>query len=446
MVKINHHDPKLGTRNQKLNYGILPIMKANKKPRHGEETTKRDFPQNCPVEKPCDVFDWKTQILLPVSVAFVSALIGGAFPFLSQYCISHSDLSKECGELKTQLRVCQSVLEDKVERIDEQRARIESLEGRLLARESQLNAKADFCELLKIKYYEKSGIAITNDAALARLMAQGETSGNQQSAAEPPTRMLITGPVAKRLGLTDDMTMREKIVKGWRTPLLVDNLPGVFLPAADDILDGYLGFLDALAANDLEKATASAQKAQARLAPILEPFLCRGAQIDVRLGIVAASVYQSVAEDALSRGDLARAAYLMGVAAGVLGEKPPPHLLAMESAVVQRLSEGRIGYFTRHIADAIAAAKDENYTYQIHEELAKLGYLQLFLPNKEGTDIGERIDWNKFGKGRVVHTRPTFVRDGAVWSTRWIGKGRYEEYNLSATFKRTLGAVGMKQQ
>ena len=98
-------------------------------------------------------------------------------------------------------------------------------------------------------------------------------------------------------------------------------------------------------------------------------------------------------------------------------------------------------YIAAHCEEAIVRNQewyDEEYTYEIHKELAELGYLQMYLPNKEGTDIGEKIDWQKMFKGKKINLRPTFLKNGDIWSTRWIGLGKYEEYNLSAEFRHLV--------
>ena len=86
---------------------------------------------------------------------------------------------------------------------------------------------------------------------------------------------------------------------------------------------------------------------------------------------------------------------------------------------------------------------DQKYFAEILNELAKLGYLQRFFPNKDGTDIGELIDWKKLC-GRKLELRKLENRNGDIWSTRWRGFGEYEEFNLSQEFRQNVKASPLK--
>ena len=395
-------------------------------------------------------FNWRTQMLYPVVVAMITTLITCVSVNVREYFVNVSDIKKRSVVLETDLKIAQALVHEKNDRIAEHRARIMSLEGCVYTKDLELSAKDRFCEFLKIKVYENGGMLFTNAQVIADVMAATNAAKSLATAKkdivdiEKARRLLTTGSVGQRLGLIDGMSVRDKIVQGWNAPLLRDLKPGLFIPAPNNVLDLCLAIYDSLCTNDVEGAVSAAYKAYDVLRPIVDPFIMRGAEMDVRLCLLTSMAYQWVAEDQFVKGNYNKAASLMGTAAGVLGSKPPPELLAKESAVLCRALNGTCGYFTKHMADVVKQVNDDEYFYEIHNELAKLGYLQLYFPDETGTNIGKKIDWGGVFKGKKLDIRPTYKKNGDIWSTRWMGLGRYEEYNLSEEFRRTLKAVDAK--
>ena len=387
-----------------------------------------------------DNFDWRVQLALPVGVAFVASAIS----LFGEYMIKTSAINEKCHDLESELKVERARVNEKNEMIADQRSRIALLEGNVLSKNHELSVKENLCEYLKAMYYDKRGTMLTNDKDIVQAMVKTNYTGcSAKGGIEhidlvEAKRLLTTGTVNDRLGLEKDISPRDFMLKGWEKPLFRDLKPGIFLPTPNGVLECGLSIFDALCTNDIERAVVEARKAHRLLSPVVDVVINKGAEIDVRLSLLISLAYQYVAEDEFCRGNKRRAASLIGTAAGVLGPKPPPLLLARESAMVYRAMEGKCGYYTEHISDAIKYANDEEYTYEIHKELAELGYLQMYLPNKEGTDIGEKIDWQKMFKGKKINSRPTFLKNGDIWSTRWIGLGKYEEYNLSAEFRHLV--------
>lgn len=393
-------------------------------------------------------FDWRVQLALPVVVA---CAVSGISIF-GEYLVKTSAINEKCLSLESDLKVEKARVIEKNELIVNHRARISTLEGMVQLKSNELSIKDSVCELYKVKYYEKTGKMLSKDSDLCQaIVASNSThsSGNEGCrgvSREEAKRLLTAGSVAERLGLSGNLSMRDKVKKGWSVPLMMEQRPGVFLRAPDGVLEAGLAMIDALCTNDIDQVVVAAHKAHRLLSPLIDPVVLKSAEIDVRLAQIVSMAYHWVAEDEFSRGNFRNAAYLIGTAAGVVGPNPAPFLLAKESAIQYRSMNGKSGYFTNHIADATKYNNDPNYFYEIHNELAKLGYLQLYYPNASGTDLGEKIDWTKIFKGKRLQLRSTYEKNGDIWSTRWIGLGKYEEYNLSAEFRHMVKMIGKGAQ
>lgn len=366
-----------------------------------------------------------------LGAAFIAGL--GAFgPFLSDWLVRHSDLADENADLKSRCELTDakleaaqkeigqikenhaSIIKEKDDRIAEQRERIASIER-------QLNTKEIELKLYEINKGDSKGKMLTRDADIAPM---------------------LKGTIRERLGLAEGLPPEEMLRKTWNSPLLVEMLPGVIIPAPSGMLEQSLEMLTLYSKTNFEAAARIANKLVPRIDPMVAKFVFQGAHIDCRFSTLASEAYKIAAEDAFFKKDFKRAANLMGLAAGIVGPKPSPELLAKEAIMAYRASDFSQGIFTVHIGDAIKRANnDPEYIYQIHEKLAQLGYLQLYLPNKEQTDIGEKIDWSKGCPGKQVHTLITFKKGDDVWSIRWAGFLKFEEYNLSQEFRESLKKV-----
>lgn len=394
-----------------------------------------------------DKYDWRTQVLLPLIVA----VLVSALSFVSEYVIKYSAISEKCQGLESELKEKTAVIGEKNERIAEQREWITQLEVRLYSKSQELSVKENLCEYLRAMYYGREGkmLLCEDDAiqfmSITNNLTRLEDKGEKRHELEYAKKLLSKGTVIERLGLPMGLSYRDYIQNGWERPLFMGLKPGVFIPAPKGLLEQGLAIYDAVQTNDFNRAVIAAHKAYRLLSPIVDPVVNRGAEIDVRLALVVSWAYRYVAEDEFSSGNYEKAINLIGTASGVLGPKSQPRLLAIESAMLYRATNGGCGYFTKHMADAIKYADDsEDYAYQIHNELARLGYLQLYFPNKDGTDIGERIEWSNVFRGKKLHIRPTYEKNGDIWSTRWVGFDKYEEYNLSKEFRHQIKKLGIK--
>ena len=365
---------------------------------------------------------WNT-VIMPL----IATIIGGAVMLLSNYLVEHSKLAKKCKELENKKDVAEALVREKDGRISEYRERVIVLENKISANET-------IQEMYKVALYHHTGKLLKSEDEVLAASAPAEKKQTESASEYKP------GSIGEQLGLTKGMSLREKLDKAWDTKLKIESGPGIFLPARRELLDIYYQLVDLEAKQEYNAMPQVAMKGFREIDPKVRPFI-NGAQVDRRFALVASLIYRVIAEKALHDGKFDIAAELMGCAAGLGGPRPDSLLLAMESATAYRKSRGTTGYFTQHIRDVTKGDKNNDYLYEIHDKLARLGYLQLFLPNKEDTDIGERIDWDKFFNGKHVHVRSTFERNGDVWSTRWIGLGKYEEYNLSAEFRATCQAL-----
>ena len=395
-----------------------------------ERTTKKDFV----VKKSDKENNTKADKVFEVKATVVSAVIVGAIGIIAScvtdYLTSNSKNAKRCDELEAEIRQKNSLLSEKDgriadqhERIADQRTEISDLKQAVQSKDNQIAIKQHDINFYQMKVFEQTGRIITHN----------------------DEEMLTTakGTMKERLGIDDKRPLLDQIKETWNKPLAVESLPGVFLPAPQGIIDSYLKMVNHYATNDYSNSVAIARRMYGQIATMIEPF--KGVQIDGRFGIVACEVYRIMAEDAFHSGQYRKAAYLMGQSAGLVGKTPPAFLLALESAMICRAGWSQ-GFFTQHIADAIKVDNvnnDQKYFAEILNELAKLGYLQRFFPNKDGTDIGELIDWKKLC-GRKLELRKLENRNGDIWSTRWRGFGEYEEFNLSQEFRQNVKVSPLK--
>ena len=398
-------------------------------------------------------FDWRIQVGVPIGVALITSLVACITTGFQKYFVEISAIAEKCKSLESDIKVAQSLISEKNERIADQRAQIASLEGLVQTKTIELTNKDNLCEFLKVKYFDKSGRILAKDSDVIKAMQSTNLVSEKVVIRQGITdlgemrRLLTSGTVIQRLGLREDMSPRNMMLKGWNIPLLRLSKPGVFIPAPDGVLDAGLAILDALSTNNLKEVIAASRKAYRILSPIVDPVIMRGSEMDVRLSVIVSMAYRWVAEEEFSLGNYKMAADLIGTAAGVVGPKPPPYLLAMESAMQYRHMNGRCGYYTIHIHDAVTkGGNDPDYMYEIHNELAKLGYLQLYFPNKEGTDVGERIKWETIFNNKKLNLMPTYTKNGDIWSKRWCGLGKYEEYNLSAEFRRLVKTMAIDKK
>ncbi len=373
-------------------------------------------------------------MFLPVLAA---GLASGLFSFVATWYNNNSELAKERDNLRWELKTKNVTIEAKDETIRDLEIRVAELKGDLRAKDLAEHAIKNQLELYRVSLCESKGVYFTNQNDLVNYVGK-LISNSMKGSCSAQTDPRLAGTVAQRLGLKDEWTFREKIEKGWNRELFVGSLPGVFLPAPSDMCSAYLSMLDAAETNDLKQVAALARELHKKISLQIDPYVCRGAaMVDTRYGIVASFVYAMVAEDEFAKGNYTRALYLMGTAAGILGPRPPPHLLAKESAIAYKAGGCKTGFFTQHMADAIQAAKDDDYRFEIFAECAKLGYLQLYMPSADGKDVGKKIDWAQFDtKRRPLPLRKVEERNGELWSTRWCGLGKFEEYNVSAELRR----------
>ncbi len=378
-----------------------------------------------------DAKDAKAEKISEFKISVVATVIVGVLgllsTFASNWIIKNSENAKRCDELEAVIRQKDvhisekdTRLAEKTERIADQRAEISLLKQTVLSKDIQLDVKQSDINFYQLKVAEQGGRMVTrNDDQLLQS---------------------THGSVKDRLGIDDKRPILGQVKETWDKPLVVGSLPGIFIPAPQGVLDSYIAMLNSYSAGDYSNAVDIAAKTYQKICPMIELF--SGAQVDVRFALVACETYRIMAEAAFHQGQYKRAAHLMGQAAGLVGKAPPPQLLALESAMAYRAGLSQ-GFFTRHMADATKANPGDEYRNEILNELAKLGYIQRYFPNKDCTDIGEPIDWEKLFK-RKLDLRKLEKRNGDIWSTRWKGFGEYEEFNLSQEFRNDLKALAPK--
>ena len=366
-----------------------------------------------------------------IIVAVIVGAVGVFGTIATNWIIANSANAKRCDELEAVVSQKDALiaekdarLADKSERIADQRAEISVLKQTVLMKDTQLDVKQSTITLYQLKAAEQSGRMVTRkDDEI--LKASHETSH---------------GSIKDRLGIDDKRPILDQVKETWDKPLTIESQPGIFIPAPKGLVDSYLAMHNSYYAGDYSNAVDIATKTYQKISPMIEPFT--GARFDIRFALVACETYRIMAESAFHQKQYKRASYLMGQSAGVVGKAPPPELLALESAMAYRAKQSQ-GFLTRHISDALKANPDEKYRNEILNELAKLGYLQRFLPNKDCTDIGEPMDWEKLCKQKL-DLRKLEKRNGDIWSTRWKGFGEYEEFNLSQEFRNDLKAFSSK--
>lgn len=364
--------------------------------------------------------------------AVVTALVGIVGSCWSNYLVRTSEVAVQCRGLEEKCSAMSAELKEKDERINDQRMSIVELKQAIHSRDTllatkdtQLTVKDSDIDFFKVKFYEREGRMITrNDAEVMKMLG---------------------GTIAERIGLDNKMTAREKIEKSWQTPLLVGMLPGVYLPAPKDVVSSFLEMVNSYDRGDYSNAVRQATNIYAKIKTQLDATKAPVVDIDTRFGMVASEVCRIMAEGAFANRDYKRAALLMQKAAGVVGNKPSAKLLALESAMFYRAGIS-LGHFTLHMAEAIRLAGDKDYLPAIHDELAKLGYLQLYFPDKDGTGIGDEIDWVGMGVVARSSLRPVEERSGDMWSSRWAGFGKYEDYNISEEFRHASGKLKLKRK
>ena len=352
----------------------------------------------------------------------VTAMLGAVGSCVGYYWVQVSDISKSCDKLEVENKSLNEKLADQRTTVAELRQTVHAKDALLAAKDTQLLIKDSESKYFQSKYYEREGRMITReDTEIAKV---------------------IGGTTRERVGIDDRMTSFEKIEKTWKTPLLMGMRPGVFLPAPDDIVQPYLDMVGEYDAGNYTNAVRLAERIFKQIKDPIDATDAHIVNIDIRFGLLASEVCRILAEGELVRRNYERAAVLMQKAAGIVGNKPPAKLLALESAMFYRAGFS-YGYFTKHMAAAIENSKDEAYKKEIHRELAKLGYLQRYYPNKDGTGIGDEIDWSHLGIAKS-DMPPIEKRNGEIWSRRWAGFGKYEAYNLSEEFSRAVKSSGAK--
>lgn len=369
------------------------------------------------------VFEGKIMVLTATIAGTISLL----FTFISQWVIQNSENAKRCDKLETVVTQKDALLSEKDTRLAEkseliadQRAEISVLKQTVLSKDIQLDVKQSTITSYQLRAAEQGGRMVTRkDDELLKT---------------------AHGSIKDRLGIDDKRSVLDQVKETWDKPLAFESRPGIFIPAPQGLPDDYIAMHNSYYAGDYSNAVDIASKTYRKICPMIELF--SGAQVDVRFALVACETYRIMAEAAFHQGQYKRAAHLMGQAAGLVGKAPPPQLLALESAMAYRAGLSQ-GFFTRHMSDATKANPDEGYRNEILNELAKLGYLQRFFPNKDCTDIGEPMDWEKLCK-RNLDLRKLENRNGDIWSTRWKGFGEYEEFNLSQEFRNDLKALAPK--
>ena len=369
------------------------------------------------------VFEGKITVL----TAAIAGVIGLLSTFVSEWVIKNSENARRCAELEAVVKQKDAVLSEKEarlveksERIADQRAEISELKQVVQSKDIQLDVKQSDINFYQLKVWEQTGRMVTrNDDELLKM---------------------VHGSVGERLGIDRKRPVLDQIKETWDKPLIVESHPGVFIPAPQGLPDSYIEMLNYYCTGKYSNAVDIATQTYRKICPMIEAF--GGAQIDFRFALVASETYRVMAEAAFHKGQYKRAAYLMGQSAGLVGREPPPRHLALESAMSYRAGLSQ-GFLTHHISDALKVNPDEKYRAEIMNELAKLGYLQRYLPNKDGTGMGELIDWEKLCK-RKLDLRKLENRDGAIWSTRWKGFGEYEEFNMSQEFRNDLKALSSK--
>lgn len=363
-------------------------------------------------------------------VSTIGTLIGAAFAALlaavgscvGYYWVQTSDISRVRDKLEVENKALSEKLADQRTTVAELRQTVHAKDALLAAKDTQLLVKDSESKFFQAKYYEREGRMITRE--------------------DTEVATLIGSTIKERVGIDDRMTSFEKIEKSWKTPLLMGMRPGVFLPAPGDIVQPYLDMVGEYDAGNYTNAVRLAERIFKQIKDPIDATDAHIVNIDVRFGLVASEVCRILAEGEFVKRNYKRAAALMQKAAGIVGNKPPASLLALESAMFCRAGFS-YGYFTKHMAVAIEQAKDESYKKEIHRELAKLGYLQRYYPNKDGTGIGDEIDWGHLGIAKS-DLQPIEKKNGEIWSRRWVGFGKYEAYNLSEEFSRAVRSAGAK--
>lgn len=203
-----------------------------------------------------------------------------------------------------------------------------------------------------------------------------------------------------------------------------------------------LARMDEASANgDFFTAANCAYTAFRHLDPLVRPGIRNGwCEMTTNAAQVVSRVYEIRGDQKFANRKFKEAVYAYYVAAGVWGVNAPMRLLAKESAAWQRWSNYSIGYMTVNMGRALDAHKDDDtYLFRLNDEVAKLGYIQLYFPDAGETDVGKRIDWaNLNPKKKAIALQPEEIRGGDVWSRRWIGGDKYEEYNYSEAFRGGL--------
>ncbi len=195
----------------------------------------------------------------------------------------------------------------------------------------------------------------------------------------------------------------------------------------------YLRIFDAKMTNDFKQAVKLARELQVKISQQLDPHAPHGGvTLDIRYAIIASDVFEIVAEDEFANGNYTQARFFIRASASVLGVKPPPRILAKESAIIQKADGYKCGFFTQYMADAIQSANNDDYRFELLSECARLGCLQLYMPSSDGKGIGQKIDWTIFDpKRRPLPLRKVIERDGKLWSTRWCGLDKQEAYCIT---------------
>ena len=367
-------------------------------------------------------YEAKVSTLGRVIGAAFAALLAAVGSCVGYYWVQTSDISKTCDKLEVENKALSEKLADQRTTVAELRQTVHAKDALLAAKDTQLLIKESESKYFQSKYYEREGRMITRE--------------------DTEIVKLIGGSIKERVGIDDKMTPREKIEKSWKTPLLIGMRPGVFLPAPDNVVQPYLDMVGEYGAGNYTNAVRLAERIFKQIKDPIDATDAHIVDIDIRFGLLASEVCRILAEGVFAGQDYKRAAAFMQKAAGIVGNKPPAKLLALESAMFYRAGFSN-GYLTKHMAAAIEQANDGAYKKEIHKELAKLGYLQRYYPNKDGTGVGDEIDWSYLGIAKS-DMPPIEKRNGEIWSRRWAGFGKYEAYNLSEEFSRAVRSAGAK--
>ena len=257
--------------------------------------------------------------------------------------------------------------------------------------------------------------------------------------------LLRKGTGAEEIKNQQDMddVIKSKVVK----PTVVETTkPLARTPRKFDIeftksdRENSLSAVQFYAAQDFSNAVKKARSVYDRIGKALEGAFGKRVFLHRDFNSIMAPVCRIVAEDSFARGDFANSVTQSWLAVCLEKPCPNPFSLALNSAAQSRSSLYSIGFLTVGIQESIMGQPEEHrneYQNRILSTLRNMGYLQIAFPNKDGTGVGEVIDWMKMSGVQ----QPFYFKRGDrgdLWSMRWEGFGKYSEYNYTKAFEKGL--------